>query len=390
MPSPNDEIIDAIDRIEKKISDIDKKAVEELKNVGKVGLDTKAAMDSLGIQQREFADRLLKLEQKGGQKKDDEPANISFGAQFVGHDQYSHFQKSDGKVKVGLTLKNTVSNAGGGTYSARVPSVVSGPTRRLSLEERLVSLPTTAPAVDWVREKSFTNNAGETAEASAIPQSNMVFEQASMPISTVSHFIKITRQLAMDNAALAAYINQRMIYGVDIRVENQLLIGNGVLPNMSGFMNSANYVPHGYTAASLTALGLSATNRLDIIAKTIGDCALSDYPCDAVIINTADWWTLRLQKDTNGRYLLGNPSENVTNLWGVDVLPMNAMPSNNFWAGSLFHSATFWNRDEVSIDMSEHDENNFQTGLITVRTSRRAGLTVEKPGANRAGLLVPA
>ena len=45
-----------------------------------------------------------------------------------------------------------------------------------------------------------------------------------MPVSTVAHWVKISRQLAADAPALAAYINTRMAFGVNKRVETQLAI----------------------------------------------------------------------------------------------------------------------------------------------------------------------
>ena len=38
-------------------------------------------------------------------------------------------------------------------------------------------------------------------------------------------FIKISKQLAADAPALAAYVDQRMKYGVNLKVETQLVSG---------------------------------------------------------------------------------------------------------------------------------------------------------------------
>ncbi|MBY0238268.1 MAG: phage major capsid protein, partial [Burkholderiaceae bacterium] len=211
-----------------------------------------------------------------------------------------------------------------------------------------------------------------------------------MPISTIGHWIKITRQLAMDNAAMAAYINRRMIYGVNLKAENQIIAGNGVNPNISGLTNAGNFTAHGYTAASLTAAGL-ANNRFDVIGKMIGDCANSDNPADVIIVNTVDWWSMRLQKDSTGRYLLGDPGDNVVPmLFGLPVVASGAMPLGKVWVGSLQQAVTQWLREGVGIDLSDSDGDNFTSGLITIRAERRMAVTVEKPAACRYGDLVPA
>ena len=302
-----DSIMKALDGVEKKLDAISVKADAEMKDLGKVSTETKTAIDALGIEQRTLADRLLQVEQKSSAQQDSPAVDESVGALFTKHASYENFLKQDGRVRTRIEVKNTVTNAIGNTFSERRLGIVEGAFRVFTIEELLVSIPTSANAIDWVRESVFTNAAAETAEGAQKPESSITFVPGTMPVATVAHWIKITRQLAMDNASLAAYINRRMVYGVNLRTENQIVGGNGTAPNISGLTLAGNFTAHGYTSASLTALQLSPTNRFDLIGKMIGDCATADYAADVVILNTADWWTMRLAKDGQGRYLLGDP-----------------------------------------------------------------------------------
>lgn len=384
-------IMKSLEKVEQNLTAMALKAEGESKTLGKVSEDTKTAIDNIGITQRELADRLLQIEQKHTASKDDKPADDSMGLQFTKSAIYDSFVKADAKGRARFEVKNTVTNAIANTFSERRPGIVEGAFRVFTIEDLLTSIPTTAPSIDWIRENVFTNAAAETAEGAAKPQSSITFTPGTMPVSTVAHWIKITRQLAMDNAALAAYINRRMIYGVNLRVENQLVAGNGTAPNLNGFTNTGNFTPHGYTAASLTALGLSPSNRFDLIGKMMGDAALADYPADAVVLNTGDWWTMRLTKDSQGRYLLGDPGSSVAPaLFGRPVAASNAMTADTVWVGSLAQAATLHNREGVTVEMSDSDENNFQLNLVTIRAERRLALTVEKPAAARYGDLTPA
>ena len=386
----SDQIMKAIDSVEAKITDISTKASAEIASLGKVSADTKTALDNIGIEQRTLADRLLAIEQKRSAENDLPKQEDGFGEQFVKNTGFENFVKADARGRVRLELKNTVTNTIGNTYSERRPGLVEGAFRLFTIEDLLTKIPTDAPTIDWVRENVFTNAAAETAEGAQKPQSSITFTTGTMPISTVAHWIKITRQLAKDNAALAAYINRRMVYGVNLRVENQLLVGNGVAPNINGLLNTGNFTAHSYTAASLTAAGLT-NNRFDLIGAAMGDAALADYPADTVIMNTGDWWKLRMAKDSQGRYLLGEPgSAAVPQLFGASIVASNAMTAGQVWVGNLAQAATLWIREGVVVEMSDSDENNFQLNLITIRAERRLALTVEKPAAARYGALVPA
>ncbi|CUI07871.1 Phage major capsid protein [Janthinobacterium sp. CG23_2] len=387
----SDLISKALDRVEAKMAEISTKADAEMKDLGKISTETKAAIESVGIEQRTLADRLLVLEQQKSAQADAPATDESVGAQFVKHADYDHFLKRDGRVRTRVEVKNTVTNTIAGTFSERRPGIVEGAWRVFTIEDLLVSVPTSASAIDWLRENVFTNAAAETAEGAQKPESSNTFTPGTMPVSTVAHWIKITRQLAMDNPALSAYINRRMVYGVNIRVENQLVGGNGVAPNISGLTLVGNFTAHGYTAAALTGLGLSPINRFDLIGKMIGDCAAADYPADVVILNTADWWTMRLAKDSQNRYLLGDPGSTVVpTLFGRPVVASNAMAAGKVWVGSLAQAATLHNREGIAVDLSDSDGDNFTKNLITIRAERRLALTVEKPAAARYGDLLPA
>ena len=390
----SDQIMKALDGVEAKLTAMATKADGEMATLGKVSQETKAAIDAIGVEQRTLAERLLAVEQKGSAQQDQAPAEKSLGEQFVQGAQYKSVQDAGVSAQFGrvsMEVKNTVTNAIANTFSERRPGIVENAFRVFTIEDLLTSIPTSANAIDWVRENVFTNNAAEVAEGLQLPQTSITFANATMPVQNIGHFIKITRQLSMDNAAMAAFINRRMVYGVNLRAETQLIGGNGTNPNLSGLTLAGNFTAHGYTAASLTAAQLSPTNRFDLIGKMIGDCALADYPADVVIVNTGDWWSMRLAKDGQGRYLLGDPAlPGVPTLFGRPVVASNAMLVGKVWVGSLAQAATLHNREGVVVDLSDSDENNFQLGLVTVRAMRRMALTVEKPAAARYGDLVPA
>lgn len=386
----SEQIMKALDGIEIKLKAMSDQADAETKAAGKVSVETKNAIEALGVEQRTLGERLLKIEQKSTAQQDDKPVDETAGTLFIKSAGYDNFMKQDGRVRTRVEVKNTVSNAVANTFSERRSGIVEGAFREFTIEDLLTTIPTSANAIDWLRESVFTNAASEVAEGAQRNESSITFTPGTMPVSTVGHWIKITRQLAMDNAVLAAYINKRMIYGVNLKVENGLVSGNGTAPNLSGLLMPGNFTAHGYTAAILTDLGL-LNNGFDLIGKMIGDCALAGYPADVVVLNTADWWILRLAKDSTGRYIMGDPGLNIVpTLFGRPVVASNAMVAGDVWVGSLAQAATLHKREGVAIDLSDSDGDNFTKGLITIRAERRLALTVEKPAAARYGKLKPA
>ncbi len=388
------EILKALDGIEAKLKSFDEKAAAEMVALGKVSADTKTALDNLGTTQRELADRLLQLEQKGalrGQEGNEgAKGDESAGAQFIKSADYEAFMRGGMRGRAAAEVKNTITNTVANTPNGVRPGIVGGAFRELTLEQILTSLPTTDNAITYVRENVFTNSAAEAAEAAAKAESSITTTSVTEPVATVAHWLKISKQLAQDAPALTAYVNTRMIYGVNVRVENQIIAGNGVAPNISGFTKSGNFTAHGYTNASLTGAGL-LNNRFDLIGKMIGDSAAGDYPADAILVNPTDWWTMRLAKDSQNRYLLGDPgSATPPSLFGLPVIASNAVTADTVLVGAFRLAATLYNRDGVVIEMSDSDSDNFTKNLITIRAERRCMLAVERPAAIRYGDLTPA
>lgn len=380
-------IMKSLEKVEHNLAAMSEKADGEMKSLGKVSADTKAALESIGTQQREFADRLSALEQKGALRPEGEKAEDGWGAQFVKSDSYKAFQ-SGAQQKARIEVKNTLTGDDTTVAPDRRPGIVPGATNRLTIESLYSHIPTTSNAIEFTKEASFTNSAAEAAEAAAKAESALTWSLVNQPVSTVAHWIKISRQLAMDNTALAAYVEARMRYGVQRKVETQLVSGNGTAPNISGFLDTGNFTAHGYADA---ALG-SALKKLVLVRKIIADLEVAGYEPDAIVLNPADWATIEIDLLTSAVNAVrvtyteaGQPM-----LWGVPVVKSVGMAADTFAVGNFRQHGHIYDREGVVVQMSESDSDNFTKNLITLRAERRLALTSEVPAAIRAGDLTPA
>lgn len=379
-------IMASLDKVEKNLSAMSQKADGELATLGKVSADTKAALDTIGTQQRELADRLLALEQKGLTRNDGDPASETWGQQVVKADTFKAFA-AGATQKARIEVKNTLTGSDTNVAPDRKPGIVPGASVPLTLEAMLNALTTTSNAVEFTKEASFTNSAAEAAEGAAKAESALTWSLVNMPISTVAHWIKISRQLASDNAALAAYVDNRMRYGVNRRVETQLVAGDGVSPNISGILDTGNFTAHGYLSGDLGA----TLPKLVLIRKIIADTWAAGYPADMILVNPADWATIEIDLLTTaaGQVRVAVDAAGNMRLFGVPVVQCASMTADNIAIGAFRQAYTVYNREGVTVELSESDSDNFTKNLITIRAERRLALATEVPGAVRAGDLTP-
>lgn len=383
-----DVVIKSLETIERNLAAFAEKADREVKEAGRVSTETKAAIDALGVQQREMADRLVVLEQKGSGRGETTAPDNTWGGQLIKSDKYQSFAAGQtGKARI--EVKNTLTGVDANVAPDRKPGIVPGAAPVLTLESLLPSTNTSSNAIEFTKEASYTNSAAEAAEGAAKAESSLTWSLVNMPVSTVAHWIKISRQLAMDNVALAAYVNARMTYGVNRRVETQLVSGNGTAPNISGFLNTGNFTAHGYANANLGTV----LKKLVLIRRIIGDLQNAGYAPDGIVLNPVDWAIIETDLMTEGSGNTARVSVDAVGrptLFGLPVVASVGMTADNVAVGAFAQASMIYNREGVIVELSDSDSDNFTKNLVTVRAERRLALATEIPAAIRAGDLTPA
>ena len=379
-------VMKSLDGIEAKLKAMDEQAAGQVDTVGRVSSDTKTALENIGTQQRELADRLLQIEQKGTAGPEQKP-DTSWGEQFIKNARYADFAGGN-MSKLRVEVKNTLTGSDTNVAPDRRTNIVGGAMLPFSMEALLPRTTTTSNAIEFTKENVYTNSAAEAAEGAAKAESSLTWTLVNMPISTVAHWIKISKQLAADAPALAAYVNSRMRYGVNQKVDTQLVVGDGTAPNISGTYDTGNFTAHGYANANLG----STLKKLVLIRKIMADLYAAGYPADAVVLNPADWATIEIELFTTaaGQTLYSVNEAGQARLFGIPVIQAIGMAADTFQVGRFSEAYMVYNREGVVVEMSDSDSDNFTKNLITLRAERRLALATEKPAAVRGGDLTPA
>jgi HK97 family phage major capsid protein len=380
------EIMSALDSVEAKLNAMSQKADGEIATIGKISAETKQAIEAIGVEQRVLADRLLILEQKGLLQAE-APAVSSWGQEFTKSARYADFAGGNiGKMRV--EVKATMIGSDTNVAPDRLGRIVGGAETPFSMESLIPSSPTSSNAIEFTKENAFTNNAAEALEGGERGESTITWTLVNMPVSNVGHWIRISKQLAADAPALAAYVDTRMRYGVNRKVDTQLVVGDGVAPNISGTYDTGNFTAHGYANADLG----TTLKKLVLIRKVIADLYAAGYPPDAIVLNPADWATIEIELFTvaAGQTLYNVNSAGQAFLFGLPVIQAIGMAADTFQVGRFSEAYMIYNRDGVVVEMSDSDDDNFTKGMITLRAERRLALATEKPAAVRGGDLTPA
>lgn len=377
------------------------KIADEIKTNGEASAETKAALEKAVAAQDELKGRfeamdkkLIELELEAKRHKENAPVERkSLGEIFVKNELFdSIVQSRRGVVEVEKKDITSLSTSAGALIrNDRDPEVYRNPNRPLRIRDLIPSMPTAAGAVEFMRQNVFTNNAAPQGTVAGIgggefvakAQSNITWELVTKPVSTIAHWIPVSRQALSDANQLAGLIDLDLSYGLDLEADAQLLLGDGTGQNMTGLLVDAAVQDVGEIASGTTAADLPGA-MIDHIRSAVTKCQQAEYyNMNGIILNPVDWETLETAKATDGHYLMIQFPANGADsrIWKMPVVVTNAMPAGSFLLGDFTMGAKVYDRESMSIRVSESHADYFVKNGVAVLAEERYVLAIQRPKA---------
>jgi len=366
-----------------------KQAQGEVKELGDAHTETVSKLEALNKDYSELYDRVQSIEQKGI-KAIENSAGFDIGAEFAAFEGVESMRNGK-QQSARMELKTAIINATGASQplvaADRLGGIATTPNRVLRIRDILPSSSTSSNLVEFTRENAFTNNAGPTVAGSpeafenvTKPESAITFTLASEPVVTLAHWIPASKQVMGDSADLAAHINNRLLYGLKLKEETQLLLGSAANGELNGLITLGT----AFTVGSPTE-----TNEVDIIRKAIKQAHVGEYFPDFCVLNPSDWYDIEIRKvgTSDDRYVVGNPRDmGVPVLWGLPIVVSNSITAGTFLIGSSMACA-IKDREQSSIEISREDGTNFVKNMVTVLAEERLALIAFRTEAFITGSL---
>jgi len=366
------------DQLQAKMSEYN---AELAKSTGQVKTELTGEIEKLAEQYKGLKEQMIDLAQKQTPASTEGKSETA-GMEFVSSEAFKSLVSGQ-REKVRLEVKNTVLADGTTTFPMQRPGIIPGSFAPLTLRQLIPTIQVNVNSVKSLRELAWTNAAAEVAQGAAKPESALTFEEYDVPIQTIAHWIKVSNQLLADAPAVAAYIDTRLRDGLAQRVDRQILLGDGVSPNLSGLTDAGNFTA--FTATSGANL-VESINKAKYNRWAVGETV------DTAVVNPADWAAMELAREGTGTgaYLYGAPgvSGNMS-AFGVQIVISANMPAGQFLVGSLRNAATIYQRQGAVVEMGFVND-DFTKNLVTIRAEERLGLAVDRPVAIMYGPITAA
>ena len=360
---------------------------KEITETGAVSKKLQADLQTVQEELTKSGTRLFDLEQKLASGNLDNPeTKKSFAEQTALDLQKSWDGKSSGKVDVKSFNKQLGSGAGSAgalIEPQRNAGILMPGLRRLTIRDLLAQGRISSNSLEYVRENVFTNSAAPVAEGTLKPESNLTFTKQTANVKTIAHWIQASRQVMDDAPMLESYVNNRLLFGLALVEEAQLLNGDGTGDNLTGL----NQVATAYDAA----LDATGDTRADQIAHAIFQTSESEFEASGIILNPRDWHAIALLKDAEGRYIFGGPAAFAAKvMWGLPVVATKAQALGTFTVGGFDLASQVWDRMDATVEVSREDRDNFVKNMLTILCEERLALAHYRPTAIIKGAFEPA
>lgn len=363
-------------------------ALKEAKKSGVLSEETKAAVDKMASEFNALreAEKTLKaavgeLEQHVAQMP---LANAKQVVETVGHQVISAealktFAASiDGGKRVSIPVKAATISTDipeGVVEPQRLPGIDTAPKQRLFIRDLIAPGRTSSPAIFWVQQTGFTNNAAVVPENTQKPYSDIQFATKITPVTTVAHLFKASKQILDDFAQLQSTIDAEMRYGLKFVEEQEILFGDGTGAHLDGIVPQASpFNP---------AFQVEQQNGIDDLRLAMLQAQLARFPASGHVLHFIDWAKIELTKDSLGRYILANPAALTgPTLWGLPVVATEAAQFlGKFLTGAFNAGAQIFDREETNVVISTENADDFEKNMITIRCEERLALAVKRPEA---------
>ena len=206
-------------------------------------------------------------------------------------------------------------------------------------------------------------------------------------LTKVASYYKETDELLEDYAWLASSIDNRALYLHRKWVNNVLLNGVSGTHGIVGLLNRSGIGSLAGTSGSPTVL--TADNIFAAMMAIEEDSGMTP---DAVVMNPADYQTLRLAKDGASQYYgggyfyggYGNTGMDMyPPIWGLRTVITPAIASGTCLVGAFRQGASVISKagSGLRVEMTNSDQNDFIYNRVTVRVEERLAMAVRYPKA---------
>jgi HK97 family phage major capsid protein len=263
--------------------------------------------------------------------------------------------------------------AGWAPETTRSGLLVPNAQRPVQVTDLIPSFNWGQSAYPYMEETTFTNNAAEAAEGAVYGEAALVLTERTSAVRKVAVWLPVTDEQLEDVAGARDYVDARLGFMLQQRLDRQILVGDGNAPNLRGVNN----------VVGIQTQAKGADPVFDAVHKGITKVKVTGRAVpNAVVFHPNDWQDVRLTRTVDGIYILGNPVDaGPLRVWGVQVVESDAQTENTAVVGDFANYALLPVRRGIDVQVTNSHSTDFIHGKQAIRADMRTALVFNRPTA---------
>ena len=304
--------------------------------------------------------------------------SAGLGDVFVKSRTFSEYKSASSRGPLsevdGVNVKTLMTTAAGwAPETTRTGKVVLSAQRPIRVVDIIPDGETNQAAVVYMQEDTFTNNAAETAEGGTFGEAALVLSEQSSTVRKIAVFLPVTDEQLADEPGIRSYVNNRLGYMIQLRLDSQLLVGNGTAPNLRG-INNASGIQTQAKGADPTP---DAVYKAMVLVMVNGRAMPS-----ACVMHPLDWQDIRLLRTADGIYIWGNPADaGPERIWVLPVVVTDAQTQNTAVVGDFAGYSQLYMRQGIEFEVTNSHGTFFAEGKLAIRATIRAAFVIYRGSA---------
>jgi HK97 family phage major capsid protein len=298
----------------------------------------------------------------------------SFGQMVVDSKEFkSRGSKEQMRVEVDVDLKTLLqTSAGWQPRTGNGDRVVEKIIRPVQLLDRIPTDTTDLFEVPFMTETTRTQAAAEVAEAGTYAEDAFVFTRSASAVRKIGSQIPVTDEQLQDVGSMRSLLDNRLRFGLEARLDQQILVGDGISPNIQGVFT--------VSGIQTQAKGADATANAIFKALTLVRITGRAIP-DTIVMHGTDWANVRLAQNAQGDYQFGPPTlVGADTMWGLPVVQSEALTAGNAVVGAFNTYSQLLYKKGIEVTAGWVGT-QFIEGKMTLRADLRAAFVIYRGAA---------
>jgi HK97 family phage major capsid protein len=286
-------------------------------------------------------------------------------------DKLTAMKAGDSKTNIRMTMKAAGDMTFGNSITGQIPQgdreagITRAPRRQPFIVDLINVGSITSNLWEWVQLVNPDGDAAMTAEGALKAKIDFDLVLAQATVRKVTAFVKVSKEMLDDVPLMEAEINQELTEKINLKIDVQLLSGDGTGQNIVGILENATAFAAGSFAASV-----DEANNQDVLRVGINQVMVALFQPNYIVMHPSDVTAMDLQKASDGHYVLPPFSTGSnTIIKGIPIVSNTGVTEGDFLVGDFTKSGVRF-REGLVFDIG-YENDDFTKNFVTILAEAR-------------------